>query len=100
MTTRRRQVERWWRLALCQRFAHLPWTADAHTCTPAAVAAMRTVCLACPVRAACEAAVVDEGIVAGFWAGTHRDHLSASLSTRPTSRTSTTSTDVVVGGAA
>jgi hypothetical protein len=67
--------DRWYRAALCARFPNLPWVTEPHEATRGGVAAMRTVCAACPVRVECEAAVRDEAVTAGFWAGAYRNRL-------------------------
>ena len=62
-----------WQLeALCALFPDLPWITEPSERPQAAVAAMTTVCAACPVYAACESYVVRTGIVSGFWAGEDR----------------------------
>jgi hypothetical protein len=63
---------RWFRAALCRRFSHLPWFADAGDMTPAQIESMQTVCEACPVERECAAFVRAEGIDSGFWAGRPR----------------------------
>jgi hypothetical protein len=63
---------RWTRAALCRRFSHLPWLANAGDMTGAQVESMRTVCEACPVERECAAFVRAEGIDSGFWAGSPR----------------------------
>jgi hypothetical protein len=62
----------WIRAALCRRFSHLPWLADASQTTPTQVESMRIVCSACPVERECNDYVRLVGITSGFWAGRTR----------------------------
>lgn len=66
-----------WQLdALCALFPDLPWLAEPEDRSRAAIAAMSTICAACPVRRSCEAYVDRANIVGGFWAGEDRTPLS------------------------
>jgi hypothetical protein len=58
--------------ALCRHFLGMPWLAEPEDLSPSSEAALRAVCMACPVQSDCEAYVERYGIVSGFWAGRDR----------------------------
>ena len=65
-------IPAWMPDSLCQHFATLPWIAEPRDRSPAVEAAMRVVCLACPVRVACNEYAARPAITGGFWAGLDR----------------------------
>ena len=72
-TTSPRDPLRWSQHGACLHAPDLPWTADDPA--PSDVAAMAAVCGSCPVRLACAAYAITQGVTAGFWAGASRDAL-------------------------
>jgi hypothetical protein len=64
--------EPWMAEALCAFFPSDQWIVEPEDRSAAAEAALGAVCRACGVRVDCEAYVVREGIVSGFWAGLDR----------------------------
>lgn len=62
----------WMHDSLCQHFSTPPWLADPGNRSHTVEVAMGVVCLACPVRAACDQYAVHPTITSGFWAGRDR----------------------------
>lgn len=63
----------WQALGGCGARADLPWTGDPEQVGPWDAESMRAVCGSCPVLADCAGYVERANVVAGWWAGAHRD---------------------------
>lgn len=63
----------WESSAACADRLDLPWTHDRADVTAWQALAMTAICDACPVLAACTAAVAALDVTGGWWAGTDRD---------------------------
>lgn len=59
--------------AACVSAPGLPWTTDTDEVPDVVVDQMRDVCMACPVRAWCDAQATYLDVTGGFWAGRDRD---------------------------
>ena len=64
--------EPWMTGALCFWFPTDQWIVEPADRSAASEAVLGAVCMACSVRADCEAYVGRAAIVSGFWAGLHR----------------------------